>query len=286
VRFPKWLLDSKEEFYTAIRHPEFAVQIRDYLAATGAGYPKNIEDLIARASEVRSLRPNGGGPNPIRWTLFKKEAESGKLDDYRYLSVRDHGLPMVRTVVEGMLAAEKLDAIVYPTSPRRPPLIAQDNPAPDVNSAMNIANLTGFPDLIVPAGFTTDDLPVGISFLGAAFSEPKLLALGYSFEQATRARRRPNHTPMFQNKQIWGPYASAFCPGPGRQLTFLQRFGGAHDCESGGDDGAGHDPLTGLQRRSGCAGKTSNPGQHPERAIHHIVAGAGRYLLAVDEQSA
>ena len=46
------------------------------------------------------------------------------MDDYRYMSVRDHALPMVRAVVEGILASEKLDAIVYPTAPRRPPLIA------------------------------------------------------------------------------------------------------------------------------------------------------------------
>ena len=47
----------------------------------------------------------------------------------------------------------------------------------------------------MPAGFTGDNLPVGISFFGPAFSEPKLLGLGYSFEQATHARRRPAHTP-------------------------------------------------------------------------------------------
>ena len=62
-------------------------------------------------------------------------------------------------------------------------------------SATRYANLTGFPDLIVPAGFTGDGLPVGLSFLGRAFDEPRLLALGYAFEQATRARRLPVHTP-------------------------------------------------------------------------------------------
>lgn len=205
VHYPKWLLDGKEEFYAAIRRPEFAVQIGEYLAATGAGYPKTLDDLIARSNDIRSLRPDGAGPNPVRWTLFKKEAESGKLDDYRYLSVRDHALPMVRMVVEGILAAEKLDAIVYPTSPRRPALIAQPSPQPDVASATGIANLTGFPDLIVPAGFTTDDLPVGISFFGPAFSEPKLLALGYSFEQATRVRRLPVHTPALPNQAVTVP---------------------------------------------------------------------------------
>ena len=67
---------------------------------------------------------------------------------------------------------------------------------------MNIANLTGFPDLIVPAGFTGDQLPVALSFLGAAFSEGKLLGLGYSFEQATHARRLPLHTPRLAGEAV------------------------------------------------------------------------------------
>ena len=121
--------------------------------------------------------------------------------------MRDHGLPLVRAFVEGLLAAEKLDAIVYPTAPRRPALIAAPAEVPGgaSNSPSNIANLTGFPDLIVPAGFTGDDLPVGLSFFGPAFSEPKLLALGYSFEQATRARRLPLHTPKIAGESITVP---------------------------------------------------------------------------------
>ena len=59
----------------------------------------------------------------------------------------------------------------------------------------NIASLAGFPDLAVPAGFTTSGLPVALSFLGRAFSEPRLLALGYAFEQRTTAWRLPRHTP-------------------------------------------------------------------------------------------
>ena len=55
---------------------------------------------------------------------------------------------------------------------------------------------------VVPAGFTGDNLPVTVSFLGPAFSEPKLLALGYSFEQATHARRLPVHTPNLPKDTI------------------------------------------------------------------------------------
>jgi len=113
---------------------------------------------------------------------------------------------MVRTVVEGVFAEQRLDAIVYPTSSRRPGLIAAlPGGGGGTPSATNIANLTGFPDLIVPAGFSGDGLPVGLSFFGPAFSEPRLLALGYSFEQTTQARRRPVHTPALPGATISVP---------------------------------------------------------------------------------
>ncbi len=206
VRYPKWLLAAKEDFYQAVRYPEFPKQIADYLATLGPKYPKTLDEMIDRANRLNAPRPDGAGPNPSRWGLFKREEASGGLDDYRYLSVRDHGLPMVRTVVEGILASQKLDAIVYPTSSTRPSLIAAPpGGRSDEPSAMNIANLTGFPDLIVPAGFTGDNLPVGLSFFGLAFSEPRLLALGYAFEQATHARRRPVHTPGLTGESISVP---------------------------------------------------------------------------------
>ena len=194
----------KEDFYAAVRRPEFPVQIAAYLATLGPGYPKTLTEMIERASQINARRADGAGPNPNRWTLFRRELESGTLDDYRYTSVHDHGLAMVREIVDGIITAQKLDAIVYPTSPRRPALIA-DSGAPGGGgppSPMSIANLTGFPDLIVPAGFTGDGLPVGLSFFGPAFSEPALLALGYSFEQATHARRRPIHTPSRPGETI------------------------------------------------------------------------------------
>ncbi len=97
VRYPKWLLDVKTEFYNAIRYPEFAAQIKQYLAATGPKYPKSIDEMIDRVNSLPATRGDGAGPNPARWTLFKREAESGTLDDYRYTAVRDHGLPLVRS---------------------------------------------------------------------------------------------------------------------------------------------------------------------------------------------
>ena len=79
------------------------------------------------------------------------------------------------------------------------------SPGGTANAPVDLANLSGFPDLIVPAGFTGDGLPVTISFLGPAFSEPRLLAVGYSFEQATHARRLPIHTPLLKDQVITLP---------------------------------------------------------------------------------
>jgi amidase len=205
VHYPKWLLDARGEFYNAVRYPEFSVQIADYLARLGPRYPKTLQQMIERAQEVNKTRPDGAGPNPSRWTLFMREAESGTLDDYRYTSVHDHGLALVRAAVDGLIASQRLDAIVYPTASRRPGLIAETGASGGGGggpSATNIANLTGFPDLIVPAGFTGDNLPVGLSFFGPAFSEPRLLSLGFSFEQATHARRLPAHTPLRPGESI------------------------------------------------------------------------------------
>ena len=206
VRYPKWLLDAKEDFYSAIRYPEFPVQIAQYLATLGPGYPKTLDEMIDRAERFNGTARGRRGSEPEPMGALQAEAASGTLDDYRYTSVRDYGLPLVRAAIDGILASQKLDAIVYPTSSRRPGLIAETGGSGGggggVPSATNIANLTGYPDLIVPAGFTGENLPVGLSFFGPAFSEPTLLALGYSFEQATHARRRPVHTPLRPGESI------------------------------------------------------------------------------------
>ncbi len=202
VTLPQWLLDVKEDWYTTIRWREFRDQIPDYLETIGPAYPKTLADLVERSQDIVSSTPEGATPNPSRWTLFQQEEASGLLTDHEYVAMRDYGLPMVRSLIEGLMESEGLSAIVYPTSPSRPALAAGGGSGSNTPSATNLANLTGFPDLIVPAGFTGDRLPVGISFFGPAFSEPILLGLGYAFEQRTQARRDPATTPMLSGDVI------------------------------------------------------------------------------------
>lgn len=194
VRLPAWVLQAKDAWYTAIRSPEFPGQIARYLASTGPTYPKNLAEMIARTRTMPSLGANGSAPNASRWTRFTQELASGDTTGLEYRAVHDHALPLLRELVQGLMTTNTLDAIVYPTSPVKPALITGASAAtgPD---PMNLANLTGFPDLMVPAGFTDNRLPVDISFMGPAWSEARLIALAYSFEQRTHARRAPVHTP-------------------------------------------------------------------------------------------
>ncbi len=204
VRFPPWLLTVKGDWYTTVRYPEFRSQIEDYLATLGPEYPKTLQEMIERSDRIVALMPDGSRPNPVRWNIFRQEEASGELTDYEYVAMREHGFPMVQAIVHGMLDAQDLDAIVYPPSNTPPALRSAINHFEGMVGT-NIASLAGLPDLIVPAGFTRRGLPVGISFLGRAFSEPRLFALGYAFEQAARARRDPIHTPPLPGESVPRP---------------------------------------------------------------------------------
>ena len=197
VHFPEWLLEVNNALYTTIRYREFRAQLPEYLATLNTEYPDTLAEIVEQTTRITSPTP-GALPNPSRWRLMEREVDSGELSDHEYEAVFEHGLPLIRTIVRGLMDSEDLDAIIYPTQPRRPTRLNSD-PTPSVGerrpSPIRYANLTGFPDLVVPAGFTGNRLPVGISFLGRAFSEARLLSLGYAFEQLTHARRLPIHTP-------------------------------------------------------------------------------------------
>jgi amidase len=200
VRFPTAVLNARQDLFVTVRSAEFKAQIADYLATLGAGYPKTIDELAARAND-----PATGYRSPGKAVGLAYQARAAlSLDDPAYLAARDAGLPYVKAAVEAVFARDRLDVILYPTA-SQPVSLIEPAPAPPGGeraaggdggaSALNIANLTGFPDLVLPAGMTKDGLPVTISLLGRAFGEPALLGYGYDFEQATKARTLPKNTP-------------------------------------------------------------------------------------------
>jgi amidase len=108
----------------------------------------------------------------------------------------------LRVALLKAMADQRLDAIVYATFDNQPTPIAPDvltNPRPrdgyGRGDNRGLSPSTGFPALTVPAGFTTDGLPVGLEFLGRPWSEPLLLNLGFAYEQGTKHRRPPGTAP-------------------------------------------------------------------------------------------
>jgi len=90
-----------------------------------------------------------------------------------------------------LMEDQKLDALVYPTLRRKRARIND----PQGGSTCQLSASTGFPAISMPAGFTSDGLPVGVELLGRAFDDAKLVSYAYAYEQATHHRRAPARTP-------------------------------------------------------------------------------------------
>ena len=190
IKYPDYTIQSKQGIYDLIVSAEFKAQIADYLKTTKPGYPKTLDEIVARAND-----PKTGYRSPEKAVALKYTASVAlDLSDPVYLAAKNEALAATKASILALFVKHHLDAIIYPTSPRPAMLIKTDRPPP-TDSPTSFANQTGFPDLIVPAGMTPEGLPVTISFFGPAFSEPKLLGYGYDFEQATKARVLPKHTP-------------------------------------------------------------------------------------------
>lgn len=165
---------------------EFKADLNAYLARLPEGAPaRNIEQLIAFNEKNRDREM----PYFDQEILVQAQ-EKGPLTEKKYLDARAQCLQLTRAEgIDAVLAKHKLDAIVAPTSGPAW-LIDWVNGDYDTGGCTSPAAIAGYPHITVPAGFI-DGLPIGLSFFGAAFTEPRLFALAYSFEQQTRARRKP-----------------------------------------------------------------------------------------------
>jgi len=111
------------------------------------------------------------------------------------------GLEDTRRLVLGLMAQHNVAALIYATADHSPGLVARDvmtNPKEGdtrIGGNRTLASVLAFPAITVPAGFTTDGMPVGLEFMGRAFDDAMLLQLAYSYEQATHHRKPPRATP-------------------------------------------------------------------------------------------
>lgn len=204
INYPAMVLQNRANVMDPVR-AEVKDNYAAYLGGLRPGFPKTIAELAQKGMELKE--PNGKFyPHPSVFTRFQKLSEAVPLSSLSYTSAHDYGMAAVRGAVLGIFEDKHLDVIVYPTRSRRPELIDPETPKivdrPSPPSLTSIANVTQFPDVIVPAGVTSDNMPVTISFFGPAFSEPKLLAYAYSYEQATHHMVYPSTTPPLPGEKF------------------------------------------------------------------------------------
>jgi amidase len=193
VKLPEAMLLARQDISSLIIESEFKAQIGDYLKTLKPGYPRTLGELAAKAADPATQYRS----DTKRDGLKHNDEAALALDDPIYLAAKNEGLAFTTSSVLAVFRKYKLDAMIYPTTPKGQSAVgAAGGGGAGGVSPTNIANQTGFPDLIVPAGMTKDNLPVTISFFGVAYSEAKLLSYGYDFEQATKAIRLPQTTPV------------------------------------------------------------------------------------------
>ena len=165
---------------------ELKADLNAYLAQLGPSAPvRTLNDIIEFNERNREKEMPYFGQD-----MFVKSQAKGPLTEKEYLDAvaKNHQLARAEGI-DAVMDKHQLDAIVAPTGGPAwiTDLVNGDHVA---GGSSNAAAVAGYPNINVTAG-SIAGLPVGISFFGRAWSEPTLIKLAYSFEQATKARRTP-----------------------------------------------------------------------------------------------
>ncbi len=165
---------------------ELKADLNAYLARLGPDAPvRTLKDIIEFNDRNRSKEMLYFGQD-----LFLKAESKGPLTETAYLDALAKNHQLARTEgIDAVMDKNHLDALVAPTGG---PAWLTDlvNGDHSTGGSSNAAAVAGYPNINVTAG-SISGLPVGISFFGRAWSEPTLIKLAYSFEQATKARQAP-----------------------------------------------------------------------------------------------
>ena len=165
---------------------ELKADLNAYLAQLGAGAPVHtLKEIIEFNDKHKDKEMPYFGQD-----LFIKAEAKGPLTEKAYLDALEKNHRLARTEgIDALMDKFQLDAIVAPTAG---PACLTDllNGDHFTGGSSNAAAVAGYPNINVPAGFV-GGMPVGVSFFGRAWSEPKLIKIAYAFEQVTKARKPP-----------------------------------------------------------------------------------------------
>jgi amidase len=186
--FPALLCEFKSDIATYLH-----TYVHGTNPVSGQAYPQTLADLIAFDAAHQNLE----GP----WNdLIFEFAEGTNGRDANCADLREATTPPVQSAIDQLMAENHLNAIIALTN--GPAWPTNDDPnAGDLNGhfeyfvgSSTAAAVSGYADITVPAGYDAG-LPLGITFIGGRWAEPKLLGLAYDYEQATHVRVPPQFIP-------------------------------------------------------------------------------------------
>jgi amidase len=161
-----------------------------YLQSLPGAGPKTLADLIAFDART-----------PRELVLFDQDYfqmsdAMGDLNDPIYVSARNELVTGSRALLDKTFAQYRVDALIRATTDPsfRIDVVRGDH---DGASASFLPATSGYPHLTVPMGYVSG-LPVGLSFIGPAWSETRLLAMGAAYEGAAKARKPPSFLPSLE----------------------------------------------------------------------------------------
>ncbi|MEO8926307.1 MAG: amidase [Caulobacteraceae bacterium] len=181
-------LDDAEQM---VLNTEFKADLNAYLASTSSArvQTRNLADLIAFDTAHAAQEMPLFGQD-----IFEASEKTKGLADPDYLKALATGRRLAGAEgIDKMLEKNTVVALVAPTLAPAwviDPVLGDHAVSGD---AGQLAAVAGYPHLTVPMG-EVSGLPVGLSFIGPAWSEARLLGFGYAYEQATHARRPPPHS--------------------------------------------------------------------------------------------
>ncbi|HEX6280211.1 MAG TPA: amidase [Pyrinomonadaceae bacterium] len=184
VRFPNLRKFGDAEFL--VLKYEFKDGLEKYLRQRGSRH-KTLDDLIRFNNDNAAKELKYFGQS-----IMEASAKLSDLNTKEYKDALETCRKYAREEgIDEAVDKNKLDAIVAPSNG---PTWMIDTVSGDCGSgyvgSSSMPAVAGYPNITVPAGFTKE-LPIGISFFSKAFTEHTLIKLAYSFEQATKARRKP-----------------------------------------------------------------------------------------------
>ena len=185
IEFDKIVDKDAYKYSLKVMAYEFKDGINKYLKRLGNNRPVSDLQSIIDSTYLDSIEMEY-----FDLKLLEESQKKGTLENKDYKEALSNMLNSFRdNGIDRIMDQYNLDAIISPTG--GPAWITDFINGDKVGISSSIyAALSGYPNITVPMGFI-DDLPVGISFFGRAWSEPILIEIAYSYEQSTKHRKKP-----------------------------------------------------------------------------------------------